>query len=177
MNRDGFVVFAMMEQDGEPFISVETKTNMVGCGSCGVRAVGHGRSVTQIRDLPSGDRPVRLVWRKRKWICRDPAEIRGAAKPSAGDPMDRQIEVLADDPLLHLSEHCVVRASCRGGPVSVWSSNIEPSRSAHSAPMSGSSTRTALGLHSWGSPARGVKSREFGKPPLQLKWISDPIHI
>ena len=71
LGMDGFVVLAMIEQDGELFISVETTANVVGCGSCGVRAVGHGRSVTQIRDLPSGGRPVRLVWRKRKWICRD----------------------------------------------------------------------------------------------------------
>jgi transposase len=72
LGMDGFVVLAMIEQDGELFISVETTANVVGCGSCGVRAVGHGRSVTQIRDLPSGGRPVRMVWRKRKWICRDP---------------------------------------------------------------------------------------------------------
>jgi transposase len=68
---DGFVVLAMIEEDGELFISVETTANVVGCGTCGVRAVGHGRSVIQMRDLPSGGRPVRLVWRKRKWICRD----------------------------------------------------------------------------------------------------------
>jgi transposase len=72
LGMDGFVVLAMIEQDGELFISVETTAYVVGCGSCGVRAVGHGRSVTQIRDLPSGGRPVRMVWRKRKWICRDP---------------------------------------------------------------------------------------------------------
>jgi transposase len=71
LGMDGFVVLAMIEEDGELFISVETTATVVGCGSCGVRAVGHGRSVTQIRDLPSGGRPVRLVWRKRKWICRD----------------------------------------------------------------------------------------------------------
>jgi len=72
LGMDGFVVLAMIEQDGELFISVETTANVVGCGSCGVRAVGHGRSVTQIRDLPSGGRPVRLIWRKRRWLCRDP---------------------------------------------------------------------------------------------------------
>jgi transposase len=68
---DGFVVLAMTEEDGELFISVETTATVVGCGSCGVRATGHGRSVIQMCDLPSGGRPVRLVWRKRKWICRD----------------------------------------------------------------------------------------------------------
>ena len=72
LGMDGFVVLASIEEAGELFISVETAADVVGCGSCGVRAVGHGRSVVQVRDLPSGGRPVRLVWRKRRWLCRDP---------------------------------------------------------------------------------------------------------
>jgi len=72
LGMEGFVVLAMTEEDGEVFISVEPTADMVGCGNCGVRATGHGRSVIQMRGLPSGGRPVRLVWRKRKWICRDP---------------------------------------------------------------------------------------------------------
>ena len=36
------------------------------------RATGHGRSTVQVRDLPNGSGPVRLVWRKRRWRCSDP---------------------------------------------------------------------------------------------------------
>ena len=72
LGMDGFVVLASIEEAGEVFISVETTADVVGCPSFGVRAVGHGRSVVQVRDLPAGGRPVRLVWRKRRWICRDP---------------------------------------------------------------------------------------------------------
>jgi transposase len=72
LEMDGFVVLASIEEAGELFISVETTADVVGCASCGVRAVGHGRSVIQIRDQPAGGRPVRLIWRKRRWFCRDP---------------------------------------------------------------------------------------------------------
>jgi transposase len=53
-------------------VSVETTADLAGCRSCGVKAAGHGRSVVEIRDLPSDGRPVRLVWRKRRWLCGDP---------------------------------------------------------------------------------------------------------
>jgi hypothetical protein len=49
LGMDEFVVLAMTEEDGELFISVETTADIAGCGSCGVRATGHGRSVIQIR--------------------------------------------------------------------------------------------------------------------------------
>ena len=69
---DGVVVLASIEEAGELFISVETTADVVGCANCGVRAVGHGRSVIQVRDQPTGGRPVRLIWRQRRWLCRDP---------------------------------------------------------------------------------------------------------
>ncbi|MGO9457235.1 MAG: transposase family protein [Acidimicrobiales bacterium] len=37
----------------------------MGCPTCGVRALGHGRSKVQVRDLPISGRAVRLVWRRR----------------------------------------------------------------------------------------------------------------
>ncbi len=72
LGMEGFVVLSQSEGDGELWVLVETTADVAGCPSCGVRATGHGRSVVQVRDLPAGGRPVRLVWRKRRWICTDP---------------------------------------------------------------------------------------------------------
>jgi len=71
LGMDGFVVLANTEEDGECFVLIETKDRVVGCSACGVIATGHGRSVVQVRDLPMAGRPVRLVWRKRRYVCRD----------------------------------------------------------------------------------------------------------
>lgn len=34
-------------------------------------ATGQGRVVIEVIDAPSGGRPVRIRWRKRRWICRE----------------------------------------------------------------------------------------------------------
>ncbi|MHB1504702.1 MAG: transposase family protein [Acidimicrobiales bacterium] len=73
LGMDGFVVISQTEEDGELWVLVETTGDVARCASCGVRATGHGRSVIQVRDLPAGGRPVRLVWRKRRWLCTDSA--------------------------------------------------------------------------------------------------------
>jgi transposase len=67
----GFVVLTQTDEEGELWLLVETDKDLAGCPSCGVRGTGHGRSVVQVRDLPMGDRAVRLVWRKRRWRCED----------------------------------------------------------------------------------------------------------
>ena len=72
LGMDGFAVLSQCEEDGEVWVLVETTGDVAGCPSCDVKATGHGRSVIQVRDLPAGGRPVRLVWRKRRWICTDP---------------------------------------------------------------------------------------------------------
>jgi len=72
LGMEGFVVLSQTEEDGECWVLVETTRDVAGCPSCGVRATGHGRSEVQVRDLAMGGRPVRLVWRKRRWICLDP---------------------------------------------------------------------------------------------------------
>ncbi|MDP8927984.1 MAG: hypothetical protein M3O70_05215, partial [Actinomycetota bacterium] len=53
-----FVVGAQVEVDGEIWLHVETTAEVIGCSSCGTRAVGHG----QRRALPLHDhhnQPVR----------------------------------------------------------------------------------------------------------------------
>jgi transposase len=72
LGMDRFVVLAMDQTDGEWWLLVETTAIVVGCPDCGVRAIGHGRSTVQVRDLPNGSGPVRLAWRKRRWRCPDP---------------------------------------------------------------------------------------------------------
>lgn len=68
----GFVVGAHELIDDEWWLYVETEADLVGCPDCGVRAVGHGRRPTAVRDLPVAGRPVVLVWAKRRWRCPDP---------------------------------------------------------------------------------------------------------
>ena len=58
--------------EGEWWLYVETPADLVGCARCGVRAVGHGRRRTLVRDLAVSGRPVVLVWAKRRWRCPDP---------------------------------------------------------------------------------------------------------
>ena len=86
LGMEVFVVLATSEEDGECFVLLEPRNSRTGCPSCGVIATGHGRSVVQVRDLPMGGRPVRLVWRKRRWICEEHdcerRTLTGAATPT-----------------------------------------------------------------------------------------------
>jgi len=65
----GFAAGVSELVDGELWLWVETVADVVGCSGCGTRAVGHGRSVTLVRDLPMAGRPTVLVWSKRRWRC------------------------------------------------------------------------------------------------------------
>ena len=71
LGMDGFVVLTTTEENGECFVLVEATATRAGCPECGVIAAGHGRSIVQVRDLGFGGRPTRLVWRKRRWVCRE----------------------------------------------------------------------------------------------------------
>lgn len=68
----GFMVLAAGEYGGELELLVETIATVGGCEGCGVVAIPHGRREHLVRDVPSGGRPVTLVWRKRIWRCEEP---------------------------------------------------------------------------------------------------------
>jgi len=73
LGLDGFRVLAVDEQPGELVVTIETTATMAWCTACGVRAEAHDRTPTAVRDLPCFGRPARLVWRKRRWRCREQA--------------------------------------------------------------------------------------------------------
>ena len=69
---------------------VETVPSLMGCPSCGVLAVGHGRRQVLLHDLPCAGVPVRVVWRKRRYRCYETAcavttfgEVHELAAPQA----------------------------------------------------------------------------------------------
>lgn len=67
----GFRVLGVTETADEVVVRVETTATMTGCAACGVRAEVHDRVEVAVRDLPCFGRPARLVWRKRRWRCRE----------------------------------------------------------------------------------------------------------
>ncbi len=72
VGMDALVVKVAEERDGELYVLVETKPGPVGCPTCGVLAESKGRRATLVRDLEIAGRPTVLVWRKRRWRCKDP---------------------------------------------------------------------------------------------------------
>ena len=64
-------MLGVSETPDELTIAIETTVEVVGCGSCGTRAESQDRMSVELRDLACFGRPARLVWRKRRWRCRD----------------------------------------------------------------------------------------------------------
>ncbi len=69
LGLDGFALLAVSTHDDELEQAVETTATEDFCRGCGVQARLHDRRPTWVRDLPSGGRPVMLVWVKRVWRC------------------------------------------------------------------------------------------------------------
>ncbi len=70
---EGRHVLAASVVDNQLVLDVETEQTLAGCRSCGVVAVGHGRRVHRVHDVPCFGRPVLIRWCKRVWRCADPA--------------------------------------------------------------------------------------------------------
>ena len=68
----GFVVTAVVEQENELFIGIETIRVAAGCPACGVIAKTKDRLRVVFRDLPAFGRCVQLVWSKRRFFCPEP---------------------------------------------------------------------------------------------------------
>lgn len=68
----GFEVLDVSDDGVELVVEVQTAAAVVGCSGCGTRARPKDRRWVSVRDAPSGDRAVRLRWRKRIWCCPDP---------------------------------------------------------------------------------------------------------
>jgi transposase len=70
----GLRVIAVERDDGGALtVTVESAPQPMGCPTCGVVAHGHGRRWVRLVDAPSAGRPVTVVWRKRRWVCPEPA--------------------------------------------------------------------------------------------------------
>jgi transposase len=69
----GLHVTDVVEDGSSLEVAVESPSRLAGCPTCGVIAQSHGRRSVVLIDAPSFGRPVRVVWRKRTWRCREPA--------------------------------------------------------------------------------------------------------
>jgi transposase len=56
---------------------VETSPTEAGCPGCGVVAEPRGRRLRRLHDIPAFGAPVQLVWRQRRYRCRE-AGVPGA---------------------------------------------------------------------------------------------------
>jgi transposase len=81
LGLEGLAV-AQVELDDEGGRVVHVVTDdeaAAGCPSCGVLSTSvKGHAVTRPRDVPYGQGPLRLVWHKRRWRCREAACSRGS---------------------------------------------------------------------------------------------------
>ena len=69
----GLHVIKVVEDGPGLVVTVESPPVEGGCRVCGVIAASHGRRTVDLVDAPCFGRPVRVVWRKRTWRCREPA--------------------------------------------------------------------------------------------------------
>lgn len=74
LGLEGLRVIAVERDDGGGLtVTVESQVQLTGCPSCGVIAHAHGRRMVRLVDAPLAGRPVRVLWRKRRWVCPEPS--------------------------------------------------------------------------------------------------------
>ena len=67
----GLHLVAVTQRASVLVLEAESCDPVSGCPGCGVIATGHGRVAVEIIDAPWAGRPVRIRWRKRRWICHE----------------------------------------------------------------------------------------------------------
>ncbi|XVX18970.1 ISL3 family transposase [Actinomycetota bacterium] len=74
------VASVTLEDDGGRVVDVVTdEETAAACPECGVLSTSRkGGAVTRPRDVPYGTAPIRLVWHKTRWRCREPRCPRGS---------------------------------------------------------------------------------------------------
>ena len=70
LGLDGVHVEAVDRNDGVLVVTVSSPSASTGCPGCGGLAVGRGRRLRVLHDVPGATR-VRVVWRQRVWRCDD----------------------------------------------------------------------------------------------------------
>jgi transposase len=65
----GMHVLGVQRESTRFVLTVESDGDVGGCPRCGVVAVGHGRRVHQVADVPGFGVPTLVRWRKRIWRC------------------------------------------------------------------------------------------------------------
>ena len=69
----GLHVVGVQRDDAGLRVEVESvRPEVMGCPACGVIAHAHGRQRVELIDAPCFTVPVRLWWRKRRWLCPEP---------------------------------------------------------------------------------------------------------
>ena len=69
----GLHVVGVQHDDAGLRVEVESvRPEVMGCPACGVIAHAHGRQRVELIDAPCFTAPVRLWWRKRRWLCPEP---------------------------------------------------------------------------------------------------------
>lgn len=69
----GLHVVGVQRDDAGLRVEVESvRPEVMGCPACGVITHAHGRQRVELIDAPCFTVPVRLWWRKRRWLCPEP---------------------------------------------------------------------------------------------------------